>query len=573
MPGLLKKTPRSVLLGLILLVLASFAVRVYQLDKIPSGLYYDEIDQGYEARSLMQNGKDYRGHQTPFYVQSFIDPKVPIPIYITILSTILFSKEELQLRMPSAILGTGVVILAFFLTWLWTKSYLASFLVGISFAANPWQIQFSRWAVEGIYSMFFYLAALTVFYLGVFKKQFRFFIISTIIFSLTVYTYRTMSLFVPLTFVGLFLIYRQEFLEFGHKKLAILVGIPLILIIPFLFATTLGAPDLPRFNQVSIFSNKQSVLDTQRAREIDIKQGLPPKIAALFENKPTTYFIFFLNNYIQSYSTDFLVITGPPTQRESPNHIGAVLFIEVIAFFAGIYLTFKNLKNKTYQTLLFIFLISPIPSSLTTEGARNGTRLFIYDLPLLFIIGLGWYFLILTIKKFKWSRIYLGMLLTFWIFSFIFYLHEYFVLYPFESGEDFRAGYKEAMIEVSQIQNQFSKVYLSDSYDPPILYYLYWSKTPPKQVQEYGGNFSVGHFLNQPLDKIKVIKIHFTSEEFPTIAKTLEDNALYLLTRRDLPQAGELKQFPPDIKLIKIINFPDQTPALYLITKQPSTSS
>ena len=73
-------------LFVVLIILIAFGLRFWNVASNPQGLYYDEIDAGYQARSILQTGKDYRGGFSPFYLNSFLDPRPPIPIYLTVLS-------------------------------------------------------------------------------------------------------------------------------------------------------------------------------------------------------------------------------------------------------------------------------------------------------------------------------------------------------------------------------------------------------------------------------------------------------------------------------------------------------
>jgi len=63
-------------------LLLALGIRVYRLDEVPAGLYYDEVDLAYQARSLLETGRDYRGTFSPFYAWSMHDLKTPLPIYL-----------------------------------------------------------------------------------------------------------------------------------------------------------------------------------------------------------------------------------------------------------------------------------------------------------------------------------------------------------------------------------------------------------------------------------------------------------------------------------------------------------
>src|SRR5690349_4553506 len=134
--------------ALVILILAAFIIRFYKVSEVPNGLYYDELDAGYQARSLIQTGKDYRNTFSPFFVNSFLDPRPPFPIYATVLSTLIFITPELQVRMASVIVGTLNVLLVFLLIYQLWKKFLPAFLIATVLATNPWAIQFSRFNHE-----------------------------------------------------------------------------------------------------------------------------------------------------------------------------------------------------------------------------------------------------------------------------------------------------------------------------------------------------------------------------------------------------------------------------------------
>src|SRR3989344_3648495 len=107
---------------LVILLILAFILRVYQIKTVPSSLYYDEVDYGYQARSLIETGKDYRGGLSPFYVHSFNDIRAPILAFLNVPTTLIFSSPELQVRMPNVILGTTIVLMIFLIINLWTKN-------------------------------------------------------------------------------------------------------------------------------------------------------------------------------------------------------------------------------------------------------------------------------------------------------------------------------------------------------------------------------------------------------------------------------------------------------------------
>ncbi len=567
---------RTTLLLMAVLLILSFGLRFFRIEQVPSALYFDEVDLGYQARSLIETHKDYRGRQTPFYVLSFNDPRVPIPAYAIALTTLLPLSEELQVRLPNVIIGSLVVLLVFLLIKLWTNNLLISFVVALTFATNPWQLQFSRWAHEGIFTEFFFLSSLYLFYLALKKQRFKYLFFSTILAALMFYTYRTMSLFTPLYILSLVVLYFREIKQFGLKKLIIIIAIFCVIDIPFLLSTTYLAPDIPRIVQVSIFSDKLAPILIQRDREVDSndyqthiigKKASPESF--VFHNKLISYAETFLKNYLETFSTSFLFLTGDPNPRQGIGRLAELLYVDLIGLVAGLYFVGRNLKLKIYQFLVLLLLLSPIPSSITEGGASHGSRLFIFSVPLLIIIGLGWVNIIKNVLKLRFSKLILALLGIVWIFNFVYYLHLYQVHYPIESAQYFGYGFKQAAQDISKEINNYKKVYITKGNDPPMIYLLFWSHIPPKALQDYGTEFNVDKDLGKPLDKYKVIDLHIDKDQVNDLAKYIEPNILYVVTRKELPVIMRKKEdAPPGINLIDIVKYPDNEPAFYILAKE-----
>jgi 4-amino-4-deoxy-L-arabinose transferase-like glycosyltransferase len=223
-------------LTVLLLLIFTFALRFWNVWSVPAGLYYDEIDAGYQARSLLQTGKSYRGDFSPFYLNSFLDPRPPIPVYLTVLSTAIFQTPELQVRMGQVILGTINVGLVFWLVFKWSKNYWLGIIGLLVSATNPWWIQFSRYNHEAHTSVFFPLIGLIVFIYGLERKKFHYLLISTVLIALSIYTYRTMSLLTPIIFISIGISYFHQLKKLlTLKKIFLILGV-FLLITLFLLA-------------------------------------------------------------------------------------------------------------------------------------------------------------------------------------------------------------------------------------------------------------------------------------------------------------------------------------------------
>ncbi len=569
---------------IVILILGfAFFVRSYQLDKVPVSLYYDEVDLGYQVRSLLETHKDYRGTLTPFFTRSFNTDKTPIPIYWSILGRLLFRNPALQVRMPTAVAGTFVVALGMALTYLWTEQMLAVAFTGIVMATSPWLVQFSRIAFEAMYALLFFLGFLVLFNVWLRTKKTVYFYLAVLVLSLSVYTYRITSLYAPLTFIMIPLIYFRELRKLGVKHLLITGVLAGLIIGPFLYYTTLRSKDQTRIDQIKVFSDPLVPIMVLRNREIDSGDYKKEEIGKqavwssfIFHNKYLSWAGAITDNYLKSWSTEFLFISGDPNPRHSVGKMGELLLPNAIPLLLGISFAIHKRKEKKYQWLLLWLFTSPIPADLTIDGAYHASRLILMVAPLQITIGLGWWQVIKRLASLRIKIIALtsfAMLFLAWVMSFAFYIHRYLVHFPLDSARAHSFGYEQTARKIAELAGSYDRVMLTNSFDPPMMYFIFWANIPPKMVQEYGTEFGPEVIKKLPLDKYKVMDWSRLTEKVrrpEEISKYIDDKTIYMVTH------GELEHFVPHIKLemptgVKLlyyVNYPDNSEvAFYLITK------
>lgn len=569
------------LIVLIAIVLVALGVRVWKLNSVPSSLYVDEIDLGYQARSLVETGRDYRGGLSPFFVKSFNSDRTPIPAILTAITTAIFKTPELAIRMAPAILGTIGVVLSYLLVNMWIGMGPA-LVTAMAMALSPWMIQFGRIGFEATSVMVILLGGLTSFFYWLKnKKKEKFFWLAVILLSLSMYTYRTMSLLTPIIFLILLTVYHQEIFKLEKKKLLIAAGLAGIIMGSFLYATTLASADETRISQISILADPETAIWVQRDREIasgDLNDNTVGKQATLtskiFYNKPLSWADSLLNNYLTAFSTDFLFINGDPNLRQSIPGWGMMIWLDVIAIGFGIYFFVKKRKQKWVQLLTLWLLTSPLASCLTTIGGNHAHRLFVMAIPLLVLTGIGWYQFGVSLwstkaKKFNYGKILVVATALIWLGWWSRFYQSYMVHYPISSSRWFGGGYKEAMLTIKEVEDDYEAVRLTDSLDPPMLYYFWWTEVPPKAVQEYGSNFSEEVYKGTELDKVKPInwQEEMKKEKCQNWDECIKEGTLYLLSTNEVKEDLRTEKPPKGIKLIKTILYPDKEPAFYLISR------
>lgn len=557
-------------------LLVGLLFRVYRLAEVPAGLYIDELDLGYQAQSLLETGKDYRGTQSPFYVRSFNSDRTPVPAYAMAMTSLLFEKPELQVRMMSVFFGLMVIGSGYWLVRIWTQKPGAAASVAVILAVSPWQIQFSRIGFEATSVGGVYLLAMVLFFLWYRNRNPWYFLAASTVLGLGMYTYRTMSLFVPLTFVVWLVMFYKEI--FSQSRVVVMMGalIAIMMTGSFLWATTVGAKDEARINQISIFSDSTVPIWVMRNREVDSGDLVDATVgkqavwwSKMFHNKGESWAMKLANNYLSTFSSEFLFIKGDINFRHHVGKMGMLFKFDVIGLAAGLWWVVGQRKNKMFQWLLVWWLLAPLPAALTMDGNSHASRLYIWSLPLLLIVGLGWWRVMVLLAKVKWGWwLQLGIVVAYGI-SFGTYAHQYLTHYAIESARDFGYGYKQVIEKVEALKGNYRHVWISESHDPPGPYYWYWSRLDPRFVQRCGTDFSAEKLTGECEVGVSAInwkKLRETTEAWPEL---LVKGDLYVLIWGDVPldlRPGH-DVLPEGLRLVDYVTFPDNEPGFYLIER------
>ncbi len=557
-------------------VVFALFLRLYKLSEIPSALYYDEIDLGYQVQSLKQTGKDYRGEFSPFYFRSFNTDKTPLPIWFSLPFSYLPVSPEIQVRAGTAIAGVFVVLLAMSISKLLFGSISTTIITGIIFASSPWLIHFSRLAFEAQFALLGLFSFLCLFLVWQKINRYKYFYLSSLALGLSVYTYRTMSLLSPLLAGVTFVLFYKQILKLGFKKILVALIVFATLYFPFVYTTTIGAKDQTRISQISIFSDPKIPIEVQRSRELvsgnfaDSSLGQSATLQSkIFHNKALTYIDRFVSNILNNFSANFLFLIGDSNGRHSAKNTGELLLIDLVALVVGFYTLLGLLKDKKVVLLLLVLFLGTVPANLTLDGANHASRLITYAGPLLLVVGLGYSKILNFLQKIKYGWLLKLILILTWIFILTRFLNVYFYHFPITNAREFGYGYKQAIQKIEEYKNSFDKIYLTGVNDPPMLYYFFWSKTNPDLVQEYGTEYGDNIVKNHELDRVKPFYPTDLLCKEKEIEK-LSPKAIYMVDFRNLPldfRSSDKDKAPQGIKLLDVVKYPDNEVAYYLVTR------
>lgn len=135
----------------LLLISVALFLRLYQLGSVPLGISGDELFNAIDARQINS------GNWPVFFAGN--NGREALYFYLIRLSTAIFGETVFAIRLPSALLGTGTVLLAYLLG----KQLFAErvgWLAGGLTAVSLWPLMHSRFALRAVSLTFF--TALTI---------------------------------------------------------------------------------------------------------------------------------------------------------------------------------------------------------------------------------------------------------------------------------------------------------------------------------------------------------------------------------------------------------------------------
>jgi 4-amino-4-deoxy-L-arabinose transferase-like glycosyltransferase len=545
---------------LILIIILAATLRLWDIGQVPASLDWDEVALGYNAYSIMLTGKDEYGKTFPVVLESFGDFKPALYAYLIIPFLPIFGLTEIAVRLPSVLFGIIAVLLTYFLTKKLLKRTDLALTAAFLLAISPWHIQFSRVAFEANVAMTLNLAAILFFLKGL--KKPIFFNFTAVFFSLSLYTYQSEKLFVPLILLILIGVFFGQLKKLPKKNIIIPVLLLIIFSLPITLFTLTNQNGLARAKGVSFLSDTNSLLE-RNAKINLLNHERGDYIGLLFDNRRVVYIKTYIQGYLSHFDLNWLFITGDSTNRHHAPQMGLMYLIELPFLLIGFYfLIFKNslipIDKKTKIFLLLWILATPIPAAFTT-GVPHAVRT-LNALPSLQIItALGLIIAIIKISNIKYQilKIKLKILILtlcflLFIFNFSFFINQYFVQQNYFYADQWNYGYRQLTDYLKPIRTKYKKVIVSTQgyLDQSYIFFLFYNKYDPQKYLAEGGTQISG---------IQKSGNKFLNYKFGKFDDYNEKNltVLYVGTEKDLRNAK--------YKTIKRINFPDGTQALYIV--------
>lgn len=518
--------------------------RFYQLGINPPSLDWDEASLGYNAYSILKTGADEYGNKFPLNIRSFDDYKPPLYVYLTVPSIAIFGLNEFSVRLPSAVLGILAVILTYFLVkelFIARKdneiiALTSAFFMGIS----PWHLQFSKAAFEGNIGLTFFILGLFFFLKGLKHKWFLVF--SAISYVLSMYSYHSFRLLVPIIIIASIIIFYHDLWQ---KRILAIIALFFVILFsaPIFYSVWSLSGSGARLSMVTIFS-KDSYLQTSIKRlELDKKNG--DLLGEVLDNRRVVYFFSLVKGYLDHFNPDFLFLHGDGGKQHHAVDMGMLYLFELPFIVIGFIWMVQKL-NKTILFFLLYFFLSPIASAIST-GTPHPVRA-IAMIPALHIFtafGIVTSYSWIQKRKSILKLSFISIALLLLIFNILYYLHQYYVHTPIEYGYFWQYGNKEAVDFAIRSENKYDKIIMTYAYDQPYIYYLFYGKVDPSWYQknwDYNKNGKIDRF-KRIIGKYEFRPIQFDSDI--RLAKVL-----LIGTPEEIPSGKVVKEiFFPDGRL------------------------
>ncbi|MDP3988182.1 MAG: glycosyltransferase family 39 protein [Candidatus Levybacteria bacterium] len=528
---------KKYLILFLIIILAAF-LRLWQLDVNPPGVHADEADSGYNAYSILKTGKDMYGNFLPIQITGFAQNyRAPLSTYLTIPFVAAFGLSPFVVRLPTAIFGTLLLLLIFFLVKILFKSEKLALITAFLVAVNPWAVHISRAYADHILALDFMLLGL-IFFLK--KERTLFYFLSGLFFGLSLFSYHAPKVFLPFFIPLLILIFWKDL---SKKKANLLVFLAVfILFFSFVLKLSFFDKGAQEFNNVSAFNSRVAKDIVDKERRVTFA---PLKISSIFHSKPLFFIKEFSRNYGRAVSINYLYLDGESNLTAWVGDRGLFYPIELPFFLIGIYSLFAK-KKKTALFLLGWLITSVIPGAIAVD--QMYTYRNIYLLPVILIFTS--YGLLTAYKFFSARRrlvfYFVGFIGIFFTISIISYFYHYFYDYPFYSRSWWAAPDHEAIDYIITNKGKYNLVYINGGINW-LLLFAFDTKLDPSLFQytlshpakKNGSNFF-------KVDNIIFENFFFKKDDVP--AKIFPKNSLY---------SGKANDFPLEEPVHRIISKDD----------------
>lgn len=472
-------------LFLFIILLLAFTLRFYKLGEIPISLNWDEVSNGYNAYSIAKTARDEYGNFLPLANRSFDDFKPPLYMYLDVPAIVLFGLNNFSARLPSAFFGVLSALLIYLLAKRLLQNERAGVLSALLFTISPWNLHFSRVGFEANLGMFFSLLTFNLFLysLPIHKenphKQNKFLLILAAIFAaLSLYSYHSTRIFLPLLIFASLIIFRKEFFSLNKKLIILTAFLGLLVALPLVLLTPKEA--ISKRYETTMLKARTEDLETSISL-MRQDEAYNQKFSNVLHNRRIIIALSTFQKYMSHFDINFLFTSGDDNLRHHIKNHGMLYLFQLPLVLYGIYICARRFSKNIL--LLFAWLvIAPIPAALG-DAYPHAIRSYLMLIPLTIFSAVG-LLNIVSIGKFKLvARFILVIIIVMSLFN---YLHNYLTHYNIEEYSWWQYGYQQAALASIKYKNEYEKVIIDPSFEQGYIFWLFYSKYDPELYQILG---------------------------------------------------------------------------------------
>lgn len=505
---------------LLLIILLGVFLRFYRLADFPVQLNHDEISQLYDAISIAQTGKDIYGNFMPTMFQSVNDYKSPFYTYVTTLTYFILGNHEWIIRIPASLFGVLIIAASYLFVLKLLGNFKIALLSSFLIAISPSEIFFSRKSFENIAGIFFMLMAFYFLLTYLEKTKFKFLYLGIIFLAAGMYTYFSHAIIIPILAAAFVFIFRKSFTG-SNKKYIFVFSVWTLLILPLLFV---------------VFTNPGS---RYRSQTVFITQDVNLGREMSYGNKFKAIFDFSFNRYLDQFNLEYIFGQGLDLTNQGPLGMGLLLLIELPFVGLGIIylLRLSNFLNQKKFILAWIIL-GMLPSGLTFEQHSPHRSIMVFTM-LNIIAAAGLYFFLKKIHGYK-----IAILALAFVINLLYFIHIYFVNFPFEKSESIHYPFKEVALFTWSHHDDFDQIIFDPVYGEttPVIgtashYYMaYYGGYPPSKFQK---EYRVGSKPREVIfDKFSIRQVYWPYDK--ELKNTLIIASPWSVPEQDIPDKSKI---------------------------------
>lgn len=546
---------KRVLFGVIIFALAFF-LRLFMISSVPPSPSLDEVSIGYNAYSILKTGADEFGYKFPLLLRAYDDWRPALYVYLVIPFVALLGLSAEAVRLPSVFLSLLSLVASFFIAKeLFKKNIKFSkyeipvanipYLVMLLVAISPWHIYLSRLGHEVNLGLTITLLGIYFFLRAVLASRFGALdlVLSAVFFALSLYSYQSEKIFVPLFVLGALIIYRKK--AFKNLKIFLLAGVLGFLVsLPAVFVS-ISPEGLTRLQGTSVFlpdhpAVKERLLEFKTAKEDGNILG------QIYYNRRLNNAEIFSSQYFSHLNPMWIFWGNTKEDHKVPN-LGLLYAWEIVFFLPGLaVLLFSSLDKRLKFLIFYWILISPIAGAVTT-GAPHAMRSYTVIPSLQIITSLGTVFFYVYLGRFvstKFLRAGFGLLVG---LSVMFFSYQYFSVFPKLHSSSFQYPLAQALKEL--YVNKNIVVSNQNALNQSYMFYLFYNNFDPQVYQQMGGTESGGFAVEHEIGDAVFRPVKFSEEKKGVIL------------------VGNTSDFPAGIVPFRIYKALDGKEEIYVVEK------